>query len=70
VIGGLLVSTFLSLVFVPSFYTIMDDASIGVGRLFRWLVRPNPKDEPEAEAHTATVHALPLPLEELPIAAE
>ena len=28
VIGGLLVSTFLSLVFVPSFYTIMDDASI------------------------------------------
>jgi multidrug efflux pump subunit AcrB len=70
VIGGLLVSTFLSLVFVPSFYTIMDDASIGVGRLFRWLVRPNPKDEPEAEAHGATVHALPRPLEELPIAAE
>ena len=26
VVGGLLVSTFLSLVFVPSFYTIMDDA--------------------------------------------
>ena len=29
VIGGLLVSTFLSLVFVPSFFTIMDDAAIG-----------------------------------------
>ena len=32
VIGGLLVSTFLSLVFVPSFYTIMDDASIWHGQ--------------------------------------
>ena len=32
VVGGLLVSTFLSLVFVPSFYTIMDDASIGIGK--------------------------------------
>jgi Cu/Ag efflux pump CusA len=68
VVGGLLVSTFLSLVFVPSFYTIMDDLSIGVGRLFRWLVRPNVADEPEP--HTATVHALPRPIEELPIAAE
>ena len=32
VIGGLLVSTLLSLVFVPSFYTIMDDAAIGTAR--------------------------------------
>jgi multidrug efflux pump subunit AcrB len=30
VIGGLLVSTVLSLVFVPSFYTVMDDVSRGV----------------------------------------
>jgi multidrug efflux pump subunit AcrB len=71
VIGGLLVSTFLSLVFVPSFYTIMDDTSIGMGRLFRWIVRPNRSDEPEAsETHGATVHALPKPQPELPIAAE
>ncbi len=35
VIGGLIVSTLLSLVFVPSFYTVMDDLS-GLGRrLFR-----------------------------------
>ncbi len=35
VIGGLVVSTLLSLVFVPSFYTVMDDIS-GLGRrLFR-----------------------------------
>ncbi len=35
VIGGLLVSTVLSLVFVPSFYVLMDRASRGFGRLFR-----------------------------------
>jgi multidrug efflux pump subunit AcrB len=34
VIGGLLVSTVLSLVFVPSFYTVMDD----LGRFFAWLL--------------------------------
>jgi multidrug efflux pump subunit AcrB len=33
VIGGLLVSTVLSLVFVPSFYTVMDD----IGRLAWWI---------------------------------
>ncbi len=33
VIGGLIVSTVLSLVFVPSFYTVMDDA----GRFFGWV---------------------------------
>ena len=27
-------------------YTIMDDAALGVSRLFRWAVRPNEKDEP------------------------
>jgi multidrug efflux pump subunit AcrB len=68
VIGGLLVSTFLSLVFVPSFYTIMDDVSIWIGRAFHWLIRPNAADEPEP--HGATVHALPRPVQELPIAAE
>ncbi|MGO4837958.1 efflux RND transporter permease subunit, partial [Rhizobiaceae sp. 2RAB30] len=46
VVGGLLVSTFLSLVFVPSFYTIMDDAALGTARLFHRLVKPNAKDEP------------------------
>ena len=48
VIGGLLVSTVLSLVFVPSFFTAMDDLSWMVGRLFGGLVGPT--DEPEAEA--------------------
>ena len=46
VIGGLLVSTVLSLVFVPSFYTVMDD----IGR-FVWFVFGRfvgPTDEPDA----------------------
>jgi multidrug efflux pump subunit AcrB len=68
VIGGLLVSTLLSLVFVPSFYTIMDDVSIWIARACRGLVRPNHADEPEP--HGATVHALPKPIEPYPIAAE
>lgn len=69
VIGGLLVSTFLSLVFVPSFYTIMDDAALGTGRLFRRLLRPNDKDEPDL-ADGATIRSLPPPPLELPAAAE
>jgi len=75
VVGGLLVSTLLSLVFVPSFYTIMDDAALGTARLFRWLVRPNERDEPgEAHAapvgHRANVHVLKRPEPQLPLAAE
>jgi multidrug efflux pump subunit AcrB len=38
VIGGIIVSTVLSLVIVPSFYLIMDDLSRLIGRLFRNLV--------------------------------
>jgi hydrophobe/amphiphile efflux-1 (HAE1) family protein len=53
VIGGLIVSTVLSLVFVPSMYTIMDDVS----RVFAWLTRkllnPNRVDDPELEARQA-----------------
>lgn len=71
VMGGLLVSTLLSLVFVPSFYTIMDDASILVGRLFNWLVRPNrPEDQDAPVRHGAKLHVLPRAAEEPPIAAE
>ncbi len=49
VIGGLLVSTALSLVFVPSVYTLMDDLGALVARMFRWLVNPNPVDEPKGD---------------------
>jgi multidrug efflux pump subunit AcrB len=45
VIGGLIAATFLSLVFVPSFYVIMDD----VARLFSWIFTRfvGAKDEPK-----------------------
>jgi len=53
VIGGLIVSTLLSLVFVPSFYTVMDDASRVVARLFGRVLTPRnaeqrPRREPAA----------------------
>lgn len=71
VIGGLLVSTFLSLVFVPSFYTIMDDAAIQTARLFRWAVRPNRRDEPDEDlGEPSNVHALRRGDHGMPIAAE
>jgi multidrug efflux pump subunit AcrB len=67
VIGGLLVATLLSLVFVPSFFTIMDDAAIGVSRLFHWLIRPNAADEGDS----GSVHTLPHRQKtEFPLAAE
>jgi hydrophobic/amphiphilic exporter-1 (mainly G- bacteria), HAE1 family len=46
VIGGLAVSTVLSLVFVPSFYSIMDSVGNVVGRFFSRFV--GPKEEEEA----------------------
>jgi multidrug efflux pump subunit AcrB len=71
VMGGLLVSTMLSLVFVPSFYTIMDDVSIWTGKAFRWLIRPNRAEHDDAPAaHGASLHVLPRPGDELPVAAE
>jgi HAE1 family hydrophobic/amphiphilic exporter-1 len=58
VIGGLLVSTVLSLVFVPSFYTVMDDISWGLWRIFGRFVGPT--DEPaghhEQAGHEEAAH--------------
>ena len=45
VIGGLLVSTFLSLVYVPAVYTIMDDLALGARWLIRKLLKPNASDD-------------------------
>ena len=71
VIGGLLVSTALSLVFVPAFYILMDDLS----RLFSWIFGrfAGPRDEPAEEAF-ATMrlgnHVEPYPEEPMKVAAE
>ncbi len=50
VIGGIIVSTVLSLVVVPSFYLIMDDLSWLLGKLFSGLIG---QKEEEAEAPDA-----------------
>ncbi len=64
VIGGLLVSTVLSLVFVPSFFTVMDD----IGRAVWWIFGRfiGPTDEPpeytaalEAERQARAAHRAP-----------
>jgi multidrug efflux pump subunit AcrB len=45
VIGGLLVSTLLSLVFIPSFYMMINRLNRGVGWAFRLLTKPNEADD-------------------------
>jgi multidrug efflux pump subunit AcrB len=49
VIGGLIVSTILSLVFVPAFFAVVDDVGRLLGRLFRGLVGPG-RAQAEGEA--------------------
>jgi len=58
VIGGLVVSTVLSLVFVPSFYLVMETVS----GFFAWLLRPlvGKRDEPPAYQAAQLAAALPI----------
>ena len=50
VIGGLLVSTVLSLVFVPSFFTVMDDFGWLMQRIFGRFIGPSDEeDQPAAD---------------------
>ncbi|MGV8950135.1 MAG: efflux RND transporter permease subunit [Cypionkella sp.] len=60
VIGGIIVSTVLSLVVVPSFYLIMDDFSRLIGRLFRGIIGPKEVEPlaPEASELDARLRAL------------
>ena len=57
VIGGLLVSTVLSLLFVPAVYTIMDDIARGTSWLIRKLLNPNKSDEVEI-GHVTAGHGM------------
>ena len=56
VIGGLLVSTALSLIFVPSFFTVMDDLGWLAWRLVSGFIGPTDEPGDAAPAHN-TVHA-------------
>jgi hydrophobic/amphiphilic exporter-1 (mainly G- bacteria), HAE1 family len=55
VIGGLLVSTVLSLVFVPSFYMVMDDVSRVFSAIFSRFVGPS-EDESTWKEHVMPGH--------------
>ena len=72
VIGGLLVSTMLSLVFVPAFFVLMDDLSRLTGRIFGRFVGPadEPEEEPSAPAVRLGNHVVPYPAQPTKIAAE
>ncbi len=59
VIGGLLVSTALSLIFVPSFFTVMDDLSWLVWRMFKGFIGPT-DEAPVAVAPPASTVAKPV----------
>ena len=56
-IGGLLTSTLLTLVFVPAMYTIFDDMQAGVVRMYRWLTRSAPAPEPAGATAASGVPA-------------
>jgi hypothetical protein len=71
VIGGLIVSTLLSLVFVPAFFILMDDLSGLMRRLFGRFVGPSDEEIPEAiSAVRLGNHVEPYPKEPVTIAAE
>ncbi|MBY0613183.1 MAG: efflux RND transporter permease subunit [Beijerinckiaceae bacterium] len=73
VVGGLLVSTLLSLVFVPSFYIVMDDIGSVVTRLLsRLVVSSGDDDRHESEGALAATMLPPEPLKPVPykVAAE
>jgi hypothetical protein len=50
VIGGLLVSTFLSLLFVPAFFTVIDDLRLALQRGWRELTAASRKRAEMANA--------------------
>ena len=75
VIGGLIVSTVLSLIFVPAVFSIMDSLGNGVWWVFGRFVgkRDDPLDEIAAEAHGEQDMPGPRPIfaeHPLPLAAE
>jgi multidrug efflux pump subunit AcrB len=51
VIGGIIVSTVLSLIVVPSFYLIMDDLQWLLGRIFGWVVGPKEQEPADVPSH-------------------
>ncbi len=67
VIGGIIASTVLSLVIVPSFFLIMDDLSWLLGKLFGWMVgqKEEEPEEPEASVLAARIDVRAAEIAEL-----
>ena len=67
VIGGLIVSTVLSLVFVPAVFTVLDDLGRGMWWLFKWLLTPrearDAREVREVREQTHEPEALPAAAE-------
>jgi len=63
VVGGLIMSTMLSLLFVPAFYLVMDDLGNLISRLFTRFVGPTdePGDEAVAHVHAPSSDSVPAP---------
>jgi multidrug efflux pump subunit AcrB len=59
VIGGLLVSTFLSLLFVPAFFTVIDDLGALFARWFSRVIGPADEAEPAHATPSAVKPAEP-----------
>ncbi len=69
VIGGLLVSTVLSLVFVPSFFTVMDDLGWAAGKVFMPLItQPDEAADARAEPLAAPASMTTSPRHALEVA--
>jgi len=71
VIGGLVMSTMLSLVFVPAVFTVMDDIGRLAWRLFSRFVGEQDEPHPAEHLRPAPPHpARPRPASEVSVAAE
>jgi len=70
VIGGLLSSTLLSLLFVPAVFAVMDDVSRFMWRIFGRFVGPGEESRREDQDAAGDVHQHSLDQRSGPIAAE
>src|SRR5271165_7186561 len=70
VIGGLIMSTLLSLVFVPAAFTVLDDVGHLCWRLFSRFVGEVDEHVPAPERAKPAAAPIKRPVEDLPVAAE
>jgi HAE1 family hydrophobic/amphiphilic exporter-1 len=57
VIGGVVTSTLLTLLVIPTFYEILDDARRAMGRLVGFTPRQMTAEHPMPDAHAPAAHS-------------